>query len=98
MNQDDISRGSRRKAHGIKVTAHVHSDQSGRDAILGGVDSLEHASLLSDDTIRLAVERGVALSMDVYNGTYTIPRAENSISRGLHRAESGHHRSTTASI
>ena len=35
------------------------------------MDSLEHASLLSDETIRLAVERGVALSMDVYNGTYT---------------------------
>ena len=59
------------KAHGKKVTAHVHSDQSGQDAILAGVDSLEHASLLSDSTIDLAAERGVALSMDVYNGTYT---------------------------
>ena len=56
---------------GIKVTAHVHSDQSGQDAILAGVDSLEHASLLEDDTIALAAKRGVALSMDVYNGTYT---------------------------
>jgi len=72
MNQDDIEAVvAVAKAHGIKVTAHVHSDQSGRDAILGGVDSLEHASLLSDETIRLAVERDVALSMDVYNGTYT---------------------------
>ena len=59
------------RAHGKKVTAHVHSDQSGQDAILAGVDSLEHASLLSDSTIDLAAERGVALSMDVYNGTYT---------------------------
>ena len=49
----------------------VHSDQSGQDAILAGVDSLEHASLLEDDTIALAAERGVAFSMDVYNGTYT---------------------------
>jgi imidazolonepropionase-like amidohydrolase len=56
---------------GLKVTAHVHSDQSGQDAILAGVDSLEHASLLKDMTIALAVERGVAFSMDVYNGTYT---------------------------
>ena len=72
MNQDDIEAVvAVAKAHGIKVTAHVHSDQSGRDAILGGVDSLEHASLLSDETIRLAVERDIALSMDVYNGTYT---------------------------
>ena len=56
---------------GVKVTAHVHSDQSGQDAILAGVDSLEHASLLEGDTIALAAERGVAFSMDVYNGTYT---------------------------
>jgi imidazolonepropionase-like amidohydrolase len=56
---------------GVKVTAHVHSDQSGQDAILAGVDSLEHASLLGGDTIALAAERGVAFSMDVYNGTYT---------------------------
>ena len=56
---------------GVKVTAHVHSSQSGRDAILGGVDSLEHASLLDDETIALAAEHDVALSMDVYNGTYT---------------------------
>ena len=59
------------KQYGKKVTAHVHSDQSGRDAILAGVDSLEHASLLEDSTITLAAERGVAFSMDVYNGTYT---------------------------
>ena len=72
MNQDDIEAVvAVAKAHDIKVSAHVHSDQSGRDAILAGVDSLEHASLLTDETIRLAVERGVALSMDVYNGTYT---------------------------
>ena len=59
------------KAYGKKVTAHVHSDQSGQDAILAGVDSLEHASLLEDSTIDLAFEYDVALSMDVYNGTYT---------------------------
>ncbi|MCH1580553.1 MAG: amidohydrolase family protein [Luminiphilus sp.] len=57
--------------YGKQVTAHVHSDQSGQDAILAGVDSLEHASLLEDSTIDLAVARGVAFSMDVYNGTYT---------------------------
>lgn len=59
------------KQHGKKVTAHVHSDQSGQDAILAGVDSLEHASLLKERTIDLAAARGVAFSMDVYNGTYT---------------------------
>ena len=72
MHQDDIEAVvAVAKQRGVKVTAHVHSDQSGRDAILAGVNSLEHASLLSDETIALAVENNVALSMDVYNGTYT---------------------------
>ena len=72
MHQDDIEAVvAVAKQRGVKVTAHVHSDQSGRDAILAGVNSLEHASLLSDETIALAVENDVALSMDVYNGTYT---------------------------
>ena len=72
MHQDDIAAVvAVAKQHGVKVTAHVHSDQSGQDAILAGVNSLEHASLLSDATIALAVESNVALSMDVYNGTYT---------------------------
>lgn len=56
---------------GIKVTAHVHSAQSGIDAILAGVDSIEHASLLTDEVIQMAADAGVAFSMDVYNGTYT---------------------------
>ena len=72
MHQDDIEAVvAVAKRRGAKVTAHVHSDQSGQDAILAGVNSLEHASLLSDKTIALAVQNNVALSMDVYNGTYT---------------------------
>lgn len=72
MHQDDIEAVvAVAKQRGVKVTAHVHSDQSGRDAILAGVNSLEHASLLSDETIVLAVQKDVALSMDVFNGTYT---------------------------
>jgi len=59
------------RRHGIKVTAHVHSAESAKDAILAGVDTLEHASLLDDEAIALALEHGVSFSMDVYNGTYT---------------------------
>ncbi len=59
------------RQYGLKVTAHVHSAQSGKDAVLAGVDSLEHASLLDDEAIALVAEHGVSLSMDVYNGTYT---------------------------
>jgi imidazolonepropionase-like amidohydrolase len=58
-------------AAGIKVTAHAHSAESIKDAILAGVSSIEHASLGDDESIALALQHNVALSMDVYNGTYT---------------------------
>jgi imidazolonepropionase-like amidohydrolase len=34
------------------------------------VDSIEHASLVDDEGIRLAAERNVAFSMDIYNGDW----------------------------
>ena len=55
---------------GIKVTAHAHGAQSVKEAILAGVDSIEHASLIDDEGIQLAKEYNVALSMDIYNGDY----------------------------
>ena len=59
------------RANDVRVTAHAHGARSIKDAILAGVDSIEHASLADDEAIALAAERGVAFSMDVYNGTYT---------------------------
>lgn len=55
---------------GIRVTAHAHGAESIKQAILAGVDSIEHASLIDDEGIRLAKQKGVALSMDIYNGDY----------------------------
>jgi imidazolonepropionase-like amidohydrolase len=57
-------------AAGIKVAAHAHGAQSIKDAILAGVDTVEHASYVNDEDIKLALEHHVALSMDVYNGDY----------------------------
>jgi imidazolonepropionase-like amidohydrolase len=57
-------------AHGSLVAAHAHGAQSIREAIAAGADAIEHASLIDDEGIRLAAEKGVALSMDVYNGDY----------------------------
>ena len=72
MNQQEIEAVvAAAKAADKDVTAHVHSAQSARDAILAGARTLEHASLLDDEAIALAKRYGVALSMDVYNGTYT---------------------------
>lgn len=58
------------RAAGVKVTAHAHGAESIRQAIAAGVDSIEHASLIDEEGIVLARERGVALVMDVYNGDW----------------------------
>jgi imidazolonepropionase-like amidohydrolase len=58
-------------ANGVRVTAHAHGARSIKEAILAGVDSIEHASLADDEAIELAAQHDVAFSMDVYNGTYT---------------------------
>ncbi len=57
-------------AAGKRVAAHAHGARSVKEAILAGADTIEHASLIDDEGIRLAKERGVALAMDVYNGDY----------------------------
>lgn len=72
MTQDEIAAVVEvARGHGLGVTAHVHSAQSAIDAVRAGVDTLEHASLLDDEALTLVKAHGVALSMDVYNGTYT---------------------------
>jgi imidazolonepropionase-like amidohydrolase len=53
-----------------RVAAHAHGARSIKDAILGGADTIEHASLIDDEGIELAKRRRVALTMDVYDGDY----------------------------
>jgi imidazolonepropionase-like amidohydrolase len=56
---------------GLKVAAHAHGAAGIRDAIRAGVDTIEHASLIDGDGIRLAKQHGAWLSMDIYNTEYT---------------------------
>ena len=53
------------------VAAHAHGTEGIRTAIIAGVDSIEHASILDDETIKLAKKHGTYLSMDIYNTEYT---------------------------
>ena len=55
---------------GLKVAAHAHSAQSIREAILAGVDTIEHATYIDAEGIAMAIEHEVGLVMDVYNGDY----------------------------
>ena len=56
---------------GMKVAAHAHGAPGIKAAILGDVDTIEHASLVDDEGIRLAREHGAYFSMDIYNTDYT---------------------------
>ncbi|MFZ5668124.1 MAG: amidohydrolase family protein [Pseudomonadota bacterium] len=56
---------------GMKVAAHAHGPEGIRAAILGGVDTIEHASLVDEEGIRLAVKAGAFFGMDIYNTDYT---------------------------
>lgn len=62
---------------GLKVAAHAHGTAGIKDAIRAGVDTIEHASLIDDEGIRLAKERGAWLSMDIYNTEYTQAEGKN---------------------
>jgi imidazolonepropionase-like amidohydrolase len=58
---------------GIRVAAHAHGGDGIKAAIKAGIDTIEHASLVDDEGIKLAVARTrpVWFSMDIYNTDYT---------------------------
>ena len=56
------------------MAAHAHGAEGIKAAILAGVDSIEHASLIDEEGIRLARERGTFLVMDVYNDTFIMSK------------------------
>ena len=58
--------------HSRKVAAHAHGAEGIKAAIIAGVDSVEHSSLIDDEGIRLAKEHGTFLVFDVYNDTYIL--------------------------
>lgn len=58
--------------HGRKVAAHAHGAEGIKAAILAGVDSIEHSSLIDEEGIRLAKKHGTFLVMDIYNDTYIL--------------------------
>lgn len=57
-------------AHGSYATAHAHGAEGIKNAIRAGVRSIEHASLIDDEGLRMARDRHVWLVMDVYDGDY----------------------------
>jgi imidazolonepropionase-like amidohydrolase len=55
------------QAFGLRVEAHAHSTQGIKNAILAGVSSVEHASMIDDEGIALTKQHGTYLDMDIYD-------------------------------
>ena len=58
---------------GLRVAAHAHGADGIKAAIRAGIDTIEHASLVDAEGIKLAAarKRPVWFSMDIYNTEYT---------------------------
>ncbi|HUQ49776.1 MAG TPA: amidohydrolase family protein [Terriglobales bacterium] len=62
-------------SHGRTIAAHAHGAQGIKNAILAGIDTIEHCSFIDDEGIRLAKERGTYLDFDIYNDDYILGKA-----------------------
>jgi imidazolonepropionase-like amidohydrolase len=60
------------EARGTHVAAHAHGAEGAKRAIRAGARSIEHASLIDDETIALMVERGTYLVADMFDGDWMI--------------------------
>ena len=72
MSEEEL-RAVVEEAHmwGLRVAAHAHGAAGIRAAIRAGIDTIEHASLVDAEGIRLAVQHGTYFSMDIFNTDYT---------------------------
>ncbi|QEC67801.1 amidohydrolase family protein [Panacibacter ginsenosidivorans] len=58
------------KLWGKKTCAHAHGTEAIKMAVKAGVASIEHGSMLDDETIQLMIQHGTYLVADIYNDDY----------------------------
>lgn len=61
---------------GLRVAVHAHGAKGIQTALEAGVDSVEHASLITDESLQLAVKQGTFLSMDIYVSDFILSEGE----------------------
>lgn len=70
---------------GLTVAAHAHGTKGINAAVLAGVDSIEHGSILSDESISLMKERGTFLVPQAYLNEFEL--SENTPAETLAKNE-----------
>ena len=58
---------------GLKVAAHAHGTEGINTAVVAGVASIEHGSILSDESVKLMKERGTYLVPNLYINGLELP-------------------------
>jgi imidazolonepropionase-like amidohydrolase len=61
---------------GRKVAAHAHGAAGIKQAVLAGVDSIEHGSFIDDEAIRMMKEKGTYLVPTLYLGDWFMENAQ----------------------
>ncbi|HYK41082.1 MAG TPA: amidohydrolase family protein [Thermoanaerobaculia bacterium] len=61
---------------GRKVAAHAHGDSAARAAVKAGVDSIEHGSFLTDETMQLMKAKGTYLVPTLLAGHTVVSKVE----------------------
>ena len=64
------------KDYGFHVAAHAHGDEGMQRAILGGVKTIEHGTMMSDETMELMKKHDVYLVPTISAGKYVAEQAK----------------------
>ena len=62
--------------YGMKVAVHAHGDEGMRRAVLAGVDSIEHGTYMSEETIKLMKEHGTYFVPTISAGRFVADKAK----------------------
>ena len=62
--------------YGYKVAAHAHGEEGMRRAVIGGVDSIEHGTYMSDDVMRLMKKHGTWYVPTILAGMFVADKAK----------------------
>ena len=64
------------KDYGFRVAAHAHGAEGMKRAVLAGVDSIEHGTMMSDEIMDLMIERGTWYVPTIMAGRFVADKAK----------------------